>query len=113
MRVDKKLPVIGNNDVHPHNSASANDKQYGMIQDIWEPFGLNITRDFAYGGYFMQDVIPGKIRTIHTNTMLFYKDNDGDTAKCDQSDSAGALHLKWLHRVLEDSRSIGCRVYIL
>ncbi|KAI9313187.1 Metallo-dependent phosphatase-like protein [Dichotomocladium elegans] len=109
----KVLPVIGNNDVHPHNTIGANDPQYKAIESIWKPFALNTTTDFQRGGYFVQDVIPGKLRTVHTNTLLFFKDNKKNTQDCSAKGSLGAMHLKWLTKVLDDSRKQGYKVYVL
>ncbi|CDH52683.1 endopolyphosphatase [Lichtheimia corymbifera JMRC:FSU:9682] len=109
----KVLPVIGNNDVIDHNQCGANDDDFKVIQNIWKPLGLNTTDDFEYGGYLVEDVVPGKIRTIHTNTLLFYKDNDAIKDDCDKKGSVGANHIKWIKQVLDDSRKQGYSVYIL
>lgn len=96
-----------------HNDCGANDDDYKVIENIWKPLGLNTTEDFKYGGYLVEDVIPGKIRTIHTNTLLFYKDNDAIKDDCDKEGSVGANHIKWIKQVLDDSRKLGYSVYIL
>ncbi|KAI8148343.1 Metallo-dependent phosphatase-like protein [Fennellomyces sp. T-0311] len=110
----KVLPVIGNNDVHPHNSCEDTDKQFKTIESIWEPFGLNTTKaHFEKGGYFYEDVVPGKIRTIHTNTLMFFKHNKKSNGDCDKEGSMGSAHLKWMKDVLEESQAQGYKVYIL
>lgn len=96
-----------------HNQCGANDDDFKVIQNIWKPLGLNTTDDFEYGGYLVEDVVPGKIRTIHTNTLLFYKDNDAIKDDCDKKGSVGANHIKWIKQVLDDSRKQGYSVYIL
>lgn len=96
-----------------HNECGANDDDYKVIENIWKPLGLNTTEDFKYGGYLVEDVIPGKIRTIHTNTLLFYKDNDAIKDDCDKEGSVGANHIKWIKQILDDSRKLGYSVYIL
>ncbi|KAG2226245.1 hypothetical protein INT45_005917 [Circinella minor] len=107
-------PVIGNNDVEPHNSCEEDDEQFQTIASIWEPLKLNTTSgDFGKGGYFYEDVVPGKIRTIHTNTLHFYKDNKKSKADCKKPNSMGTIHLKWLQQVLKESRQQGYSVYIL
>ena len=96
-----------------HNQCGANDDDFKVIEKIWKPLGLNTTDDFEYGGYLVEDVVPGKIRTIHTNTLLFYKDNDAIKDDCDKKGSVGANHIKWIKQVLDDSRKQGYSVYIL
>ena len=100
--------------MEPHNSCEENDEQFQTIASIWEPLKLNTTsKDFGKGGFFYEDVVPGKIRTIHTNTLHFYKDNKKSKADCKNSKSMGTVHLKWLQEVLEESRQQGYSVYIL
>ncbi|KAI9495013.1 Metallo-dependent phosphatase-like protein [Zychaea mexicana] len=110
----KVYPVIGNNDVEPHNSCDENDEQFKTIASIWQPLALNTSNHhYTRGGYFYEDVVPGKIRTVHTNTLLFYKDNKKAKADCKSPDGIGSMHLAWLKDVLEESRQQGYSVYIL
>ncbi|KAI9253397.1 Metallo-dependent phosphatase-like protein [Phascolomyces articulosus] len=111
---DSNYPVIGNNDVEPHNSCEENDQQFQNIASVWEPLKLNTSsHGFQRGGYFYEDVVPGKLRTIHTNTLHFYKDNKKSKADCKSSKGMGTAHLKWLQQVLDESREQGYSVYIL
>lgn len=71
-----------------------------------------MTQDFLRGGFLTHDVIPGKLRTIHTNTLLFMKKND-KTKDCDKLDSPGWAHMSWIRSVLDDARARKISVYVL
>ncbi|CAO3659359.1 unnamed protein product [Rhizopus stolonifer] len=108
------LPTIGNNDGLNHNDVAKKDKIFTKLENIWKPLSLNLTNEFTLGGYFAQDVIDNKLSVINTNSMYFFKKDD-DTADCDQSSSAGAIHLKWLESTLKHyaSKSDQHQVYLM
>ncbi|KAG0192294.1 Endopolyphosphatase [Apophysomyces sp. BC1034] len=108
----KWIPTIGNNDMPDHNQIGADDSLYGILQNMWAPFQLNLTESFHEGGYFVQDnVVPG-LRIINVNSMLFFHKNDV-VKDCDKKKSPGAVQLVWLENILEQSRQSGSKVYIL
>ncbi|KAI8391103.1 Metallo-dependent phosphatase-like protein [Radiomyces spectabilis] len=108
----KIFPTIGNNDVYDNNIVEWKDPQFGKVKDLWKPFGLNLTQDFNDFGYFVQDIVKGKLRAVSVNTMGFLKKNK-NVSDCDDPKSPGALHLQWLTQVLEDARRQNIKTYII
>ncbi|ORZ15254.1 Metallo-dependent phosphatase-like protein [Absidia repens] len=108
----KVVPVVGNNDVPKNNDCSGDDPSYQQIEKVWEPLQLNLGPTFRQGGYYAQDLIPGKLRVLNTNTMLFSTKNKLTKEDCDESGSPGQLHIAWLKAHLDDARSQQTKVYI-
>ncbi|KAI8089280.1 Metallo-dependent phosphatase-like protein, partial [Halteromyces radiatus] len=108
----KVVPVIGNNDVEKNNDCSADDPAYEAIQKVWSPLNLNIEQDFYHGGYYAQDLIPGRLRVLNTNTMLFSAKNKLNKIDCDVEDSPGYNHMGWLKSQLDNARGQQIKVYI-
>lgn len=108
-----KIPVIGNNDVTPHNNVSEYDIEYTNFQRIWyDAYNLDFGYHFIKGGYYTQEISP-KLRTINLNTMVFSKKNKLLKEDCDVPDSQGRTQMDWLRKSLEDARSQNAKVYLL
>lgn len=93
------MPTIGNNDGFDHNDLGKKAKIFSKLESIWKPLGLNLTQNFAQGGYFVQDILDGKLTVINTNSMYFFKKDDA--SDCDKEDSPGTIQLKWLESTLD------------
>ncbi|KAI8369581.1 Metallo-dependent phosphatase-like protein [Radiomyces spectabilis] len=106
------IPTIGNNDPIEHNEVVKKDALFDDLKTIWKPFQLDLKDSFDKGGYFYQDVIPGKLRVISLNTMFFYKKND-DVPDCDEKNGPGAVHLSWLEDALKDTKKSGSKAYLI
>ncbi|KAI8646879.1 Metallo-dependent phosphatase-like protein [Parasitella parasitica] len=94
------IPTIGNNDGFNHNDVKKNDKIFKRLESIWEPLSLNLTSAFTHGGYYIQEVIKGKLSIVNLNTMYFFEKND-EVDDCDSSSSAATIQMKWLTHVLQ------------
>ncbi|KAF7721296.1 Acid sphingomyelinase-like phosphodiesterase 3b [Apophysomyces ossiformis] len=105
------IPAIGNNDVFDNNEVVLKDPQFQTIENIWTPFGLNLTDSFREGGYFMQ-ALSDRVRVISMNTMLLLRKNK-KLSDCDDPSQAGAIHLQWLEQVLEDTRKQNSKAYVI
>lgn len=95
-----------------NNDCSGDDPSYQAIQHVWEPLSLNLEAEFQKGGYYAQELIPGKLKVLNTNTMLFSGKNKLTKEDCDESDSPGNLHMRWLNDQLADARAKHTKVYI-
>ncbi|CEG77435.1 hypothetical protein RMATCC62417_12186 [Rhizopus microsporus] len=93
------IPTIGNNDGFDHNDLGKKAKIFTKLESIWKPLGLNLTHNFAQGGYFAQDILDGKLTVINTNSMYFFKKDDA--SDCDKEGSPGTIQLKWLESTLD------------
>lgn len=90
-----------------------NDSIYKQLQSIWQPLGLNLTSTFTSGGYFVQDVVPGRLTIINLNSMFFFNGNSA-VSDCSSSSSPGAVEMQWLTSQLQYySKQAGHQVYIM
>ncbi|KAF9109858.1 Endopolyphosphatase, partial [Mortierella sp. AM989] len=96
------VPTIGNNDVYPHNIMFPGP---GPIlqhySEIWSEF---IPEDqletFRHGGYYVSEVIPGKVSVFGLNSLYFYFHNvvvDG----CKKKYEPGTEEMDWLEKELK------------
>ncbi|KAI8333841.1 Metallo-dependent phosphatase-like protein [Chlamydoabsidia padenii] len=108
----KVIPLIGNNDVPKNNDCSGDDPAYQEIEQVWKPLALNLEPEFQKGGYYVQDLIPGKLKVLNTNTMLFSVKNKLSKEDCDDVESPGGLHMQWLNDQLKHARAEHAKVYI-
>ncbi|KAF8954502.1 Endopolyphosphatase [Entomortierella lignicola] len=107
------VPSIGNNDVYPHNIMQAGPNRILQhFSDIWSEF---IPEDqyhtFQNGGYYVIEVVPGKISVIALNTLYFFKSNaavDG----CYDEEEPGTSQMDWLEVELEAMRRRGMTAYL-
>ncbi|CEP18215.1 hypothetical protein [Parasitella parasitica] len=107
------IPTIGNNDGFNHNDVKKNDKIFKKLESIWEPLNLNLTSTFTKGGYYIQEVIKGKLSIVNLNTMYFFEKND-EVDDCDSSSSAAAIQMKWLTKILQlYSKKKGHQLYLM
>ncbi|KAF1801779.1 Metallo-dependent phosphatase-like protein [Mucor lusitanicus] len=106
------VPVIGNNDVQPHNYIALNDDVLYFFEKLWDHWIPKKQRkDFLEGGYFAVDVAPG-LRVLSINTMFFLKKNP--LAKsCSKKSSSGHHHMKWYKQQLRKARHDNVKVYVI
>ncbi|RUS30236.1 LOW QUALITY PROTEIN: hypothetical protein BC938DRAFT_479685 [Jimgerdemannia flammicorona] len=109
----KFIPTLGNNDEFIHDQIALGPQPLlANLTALWEPFNLNLGETFANGGYFTQDVLPGKLQVINTNSMYFFADNKLVT-DCDVDGSAGGIQLKWIQANLQKARDGKYNAYII
>ncbi|RUP46689.1 Metallo-dependent phosphatase-like protein [Jimgerdemannia flammicorona] len=109
----KFIPTLGNNDEFIHDQIALGPQPLlANLTALWEPFNLNLGETFANGGYFTQDVLPGKLQVINTNSMYFFADNKLVT-DCDVDGSAGGIQLKWIQANLQKARDGKYNAYIM
>src|SRR5690606_8879121 len=66
---------------------------------------------FQFGGYYLSEVVPGKIGVVALNTLYFFNQNaavDG----CEDDDEPGTQQMDWLEVELETSRRRNMTVYL-
>lgn len=91
----------------------ASDSIFNQLKSIWQPLDLNLTSTFTTGGYFVQDIIPGKLTVINLNSMYFFNKNS-DVSDCSSSSSPGAIQMQWLQSNLQYYKSqAGHQVYLM
>ncbi|RUS13454.1 Metallo-dependent phosphatase-like protein [Endogone sp. FLAS-F59071] len=109
----KFIPTLGNNDEFVHDLIT-----YGTqalltnLTELWKPFNLNLGETFAKGGYYTQDILPGKLQVININTMFFSTANTL-VQDCDVAGSAGAIELQWIEKNLLVARKGKYNVYLM
>ncbi|KAI8981804.1 Metallo-dependent phosphatase-like protein [Mycotypha africana] len=107
------VPVIGNNDVQPHNGIEKNDDILRSFEKMWSRWIPGDQRqDFLQGGYFAVDVIPEKLRVLAMNTMFFIKKNPA-ARTCSKKHSVGYMHMRWYKRQLAKARQDQMKVYVI
>ena len=106
------VPVIGNNDVQPHNYVKQNDDVFFFFERLWDHWiPSNQRKNFLKGGYFAVDVAP-RLRVLSINTMFFLKKNP--LAKsCNKKSSSGHAHMKWYKEELKRARKDNFKVYVI
>ncbi|KAG2197326.1 hypothetical protein INT47_012756 [Mucor saturninus] len=106
------VPVIGNNDVQPHNFIELNDDVLFFFERLWDHWIPSDQRQiFLKGGYFAVDVAP-QLRVLSINTMFFLKKNP--LAKsCKKKNSAGHIHMKWYKKELQRARRDHVKIYVI
>jgi hypothetical protein len=106
------VPVIGNNDVQPHNFIGPNDDVLHFFEKLWDHWIPKEQRSsFLKGGYFAVDVTPG-LRVLSINTMYFLKANPL-ARSCTKNDSPGYAHMQWYQHQLEKARQDSVKVYVI
>ncbi|KAI9026496.1 Metallo-dependent phosphatase-like protein [Phycomyces nitens] len=106
------IPTIGNNDGFNHNDVVEDDPIFKSLKTIWAPFDLNLGDDFSKGGYFVQDIIPGKLQAMSLNTMYFFSKNS-EAKNCNTAGKTGTLQIAWMKKVLNAARSNKISVYVV
>ncbi|KAF9318999.1 Endopolyphosphatase [Podila horticola] len=107
------VPSIGNNDVYPHNIMQAGPNRILQhFSDIWSEFiPESQYHTFQHGGYYVSDVVPGKIAVVALNTLYFFNQNaavDG----CTKEDEPGTDQMDWLEVELESLRMRKMTAYL-
>lgn len=82
------------------------------LTELWKPFNLNLGNTFATGGYYTQDIVPGKLQVINMNTLFFFSTNTL-VPDCDVSGGAGATELEWMEKNLLKARKENYNVYLM
>ncbi|CAG8449758.1 16567_t:CDS:2 [Funneliformis caledonium] len=107
----KFIPTLGNNDEWTHNQLEGGTNTlFGNLTKIWAPLNLNLTSDFANGGYYRQDV-NAKLSVLSLNSLYFYENNE-KIRDCHHTQSPGSIQLKWIEDQLKNMREEGRVVYI-
>lgn len=107
------VPSIGNNDVYPHNIMQAGPNRILQhFSDIWSEFiPESQYHTFQHGGYYVSEVVPGKIAVVALNTLYFFNQNaavDG----CKTDDEPGTDQMDWLEVELESLRKRKMTAYL-
>ncbi|KAJ6120477.1 Endopolyphosphatase [Penicillium sp. IBT 18751x] len=108
------IPTFGNNDITPHNIFRKGPNSWTRkYTEIWRHFIPEDQRhSFVEGGWFLSEVIPGKLAVISLNTMYFFESNsavDGCAAKSEP----GYEHMEWLHVQLQLLREKGMKAILM
>ncbi|GJJ75916.1 endopolyphosphatase [Entomortierella parvispora] len=107
------VPSIGNNDVYPHNIMQAGPNRILQhFSDIWSEFiPESQYHTFQFGGYYTNEVVPGKISVVALNTLYFFNQNaavDG----CEREGEPGTEQMDWLEVELESLRRRKMTAYL-
>ncbi|KAF8931545.1 Endopolyphosphatase [Haplosporangium bisporale] len=107
------VPSIGNNDVYPHNIMQAGPNRILQhFSDIWSEFiPESQYHTFQHGGYYVSEVVPGKIAVVALNTLYFFNQNaavDG----CKTEDEPGTDQMDWLEVELDSLRKRKMTAYL-
>lgn len=107
------VPSIGNNDVYPHNIMQAGPNRILQhFSDIWSEFiPESQYHTFQHGGYYISEVVPGKIAVVALNTLYFFNQNaavDG----CKKEDEPGTDQMDWLEVELDSLRKRQMTAYL-
>lgn len=82
------------------------------FSDIWSEFiPESQYHTFQHGGYYVSDVVPGKIAVVALNTLYFFNQNaavDG----CTKEDEPGTDQMDWLEVELESLRMRKMTAYL-
>ncbi|KAJ3024863.1 Endopolyphosphatase, partial [Rhizophlyctis rosea] len=108
------FPTIGNNDVFTHDQMPRGRQPLTRnLTLLWEPLNLSVStdKDFQTGGYYARP-LSSSLTLISLNTMHLYK-NNALAAECSHKKSAGAEMLRWLEKILKQSKKDGGKVYII
>jgi len=108
------VPTIGNNDITPHNIFKTGPNAWTKkFAEVWHYFIPEDQRhSFVEGGWFLSEVIPGKLVVISLNTMYFFESNSAVDGCNDKSES-GYEHMEWLRVQLQLLRSRGMKAILM
>lgn len=107
------VPTLGNNDVYPHNSMSADEADLLAYYDrLWQPWIPTDQRQvFRHGGYFGVTVGP-RLRVLSLNTMYFFQKN-GEVKGCHAISGPAKEQIIWFENELLKARHARHRVYVI
>lgn len=106
------VPVIGNNDVQPHNFIQLHDDVLGFFESLWDHWiPLDQRAHFLKGGYFAVDINP-RLRILSINTMFFLKKNP-HAKSCRKKHTSGHLHMTWYKKELQRARHDNVKIYVI
>ncbi|KAJ5082254.1 Endopolyphosphatase [Penicillium argentinense] len=108
------VPTFGNNDILPHNIFRTGPNRWTKkFANVWNAFIPEDQRhSFVEGGWFISEVIPGKLAVISLNTMYFYESNSAVDG-CKAKSEPGYEHMEWLRVQLQILRSRGMKAIIM
>ncbi|KAI4660459.1 uncharacterized protein J4E78_005162 [Alternaria triticimaculans] len=108
------VPTFGNNDILPHNIFTSGPNRWTTeFLDIWRGFIPEAQRhQFAQGGWFSVEVIPGKLSVISLNTMYFFTSNSAVDG-CAKKREPGYEHMEWLRIQLDILRDRGMKAILI
>jgi endopolyphosphatase len=110
--------TIGNLDVVPKDELKAGPNKIldGLSRVLENILPKDQLEFFRQRGYYVRNVIPGKLTIVSLNTMYFAKYNNviqGCNAGKKEDQSPGATQLTWLEDTLQSFRSAGVGVYLV
>lgn len=107
------IPTFGNNDITPHNIFRAGPNRWTKkFAEVWHHFIPEDQRhSFVEGGWFLSEVIPGKLVVISLNTMYFFESNSAVDG-CNDKSQPGYEHMEWLRVQLQLLRSRGMKAIL-
>lgn len=88
------------------------DPIFSTLKKIWSPLNLNLQQEFNHGGYFVQDLIKGRLSVINLNSMYFYNE-DPFVKDCNDTSSSGYTEMKWFENQLKSYKRRGHQVYVM
>lgn len=108
------IPTFGNNDITPHNIFRKGPNWWTKkYTTIWRHFIPEDQRhSFVEGGWFLSEVIPGKLVVISLNTMYFFESNSAVDG-CNAKSEPGYEHMEWLHVQLQLLRERGMKAILI
>ncbi|KAH6861091.1 Metallo-dependent phosphatase-like protein [Alternaria rosae] len=108
------VPTYGNNDILPHNIFESGPNRWTTeYLDIWRGFIPEAQRhQFAQGGWFSVEVIPGKLAAISLNTLYFFTSNSAVDG-CAKKREPGYEHMEWLRIQLQILRDRGMKAILI
>ena len=108
------VPVVGNNDFMPHNLFFKGPNAWtAEYLDVWADWIPQAQRhDFARGGWFVVEVIPGALAVISLNTMYFFTSNSASNG-CAVKSEPGYEHMDWLRIRLQTLRDRGMKAILI
>lgn len=108
------IPTFGNNDITPHNIFRKGPNWWTKkYTDVWRHFIPEDQRhSFAEGGWFLSEVVPGKLVVISLNTMYFFESNSAVDG-CHAKSEPGYEHMEWLRVQLQLLRVKGMKAIIM
>ncbi|KAJ5331239.1 Endopolyphosphatase [Penicillium atrosanguineum] len=108
------IPTFGNNDITPHNIFRKGPNWWTKkYAEIWRHFIPEDQRhSFVEGGWFLSEVIPGKLVVISLNTMYFFETNSAVDG-CNAKSEPGYEHMEWLRVQLQLLRNKGMKAILM
>ncbi|RKP07477.1 Metallo-dependent phosphatase-like protein, partial [Thamnocephalis sphaerospora] len=108
------VPSLGNNDVHPKDKlGNGPNPMLTRLLDAWKTvIPPEELQSFQDGGYFANEVIPGRMAVVSMNTLYFFTSNS-NVDGCRTPEDPGSQQLVWLAKRLHEYHERGLAVLII